>query len=394
MGGHSRLAPSAAARWGRCAGSVNLIAKLGLDVDDGGNEFSREGTAAHEVAAACLNSGHDAWTCVGDVRIIGGHKVPVSPEMTEGVQVYLDYARSIKPTKGGGFVEHSVGLPELHPDLRGTLDLGVIHVSEATLEIVDLKFGFGVVEPENNPQLMTYGASLLSRVKTLYPKIVYVKFTIAQPRAPHPKGPIRSWTVYAKDLEKWAVEVLGPAAHATDKPDAPLAPGDHCHDYYCPARNQCPALRANFLADVAALEAAPAQPEGLNSVELGSLIARFSALKDRMKMFEDEAFSRLMRSEAVPGLKLVTMRANRVWKDGAEATAVATFGDKAYVKKLKTPPALEKEPGGKVFVSEWAHTPQAGLTMAPESDKRPAAAPPANAAQVFAEHTQKGTEDD
>ena len=80
-------------------------------------------------------------------------------------------------------------------------------------------------------------------------------------------------------------------------------------------------------------------------------------------------------------------KANRVFKDEIKLldkdekevvvkltdALVDTFGDDAYQPRLfKTPPSIEKLPGGKKFVSRWAFTPDTGLTLAAESDKRDA----------------------
>jgi hypothetical protein len=52
---HALLAPSAAARWMVCPGSVRLTEGR----DDCGSVYSREGTAAHVLARHCLESKTD-----------------------------------------------------------------------------------------------------------------------------------------------------------------------------------------------------------------------------------------------------------------------------------------------------------------------------------------------
>ena len=50
---------------------------------------------------------------------------------------------------------------------------------------------------------------------------------------------------------------------------------------------------------------------------------------------------------------------------------VNKFGLEAYSEpKLKTPAQLEKMSGGRDFAKMWAYKPDAGLTLAAESDKR------------------------
>ncbi len=79
----------------------------------------------------------------------------------------------------------------------------------------------------------------------------------------------------------------------------------------------------------------------------------------------------------MPGWKIVHKKANRVWKEGAEAAVVASIGeDAAYTRKFRSPPQVEKlGKVGKALAKEHAYKPETGLTLAPESDRREAVAP-------------------
>ena len=82
-------------------------------------------------------------------------------------------------------------------------------------------------------------------------------------------------------------------------------------------------------------------------------------------------FGMLNAGTQVPGWKLVNASANRGWKDGAEPKAKAQFGDACLTPaELKSPAQIEELPLGAQFTAEWAQSPDAGLTMAPASDKR------------------------
>jgi hypothetical protein len=92
----------------------------------------------------------------------------------------------------------------------------------------------------------------------------------------------------------------------------------------------------------------------------------------------------MMQGKNVPGTKLVHKKANRVWKGGAEAVFREQFGDKAvWPTTLKSPAEMEKvNTDAKALVKEFAYTPESGLTLALESDKR-SAVPVRTAEQVF-----------
>ena len=86
---HADLSPSSAGRWMKCAGSV----VLSQGIEDKGSEYALEGTAAHDVAAMCLTSGADAAAYVGRLIDAKGTEVPVTEDMAENVQVYVDAVR-------------------------------------------------------------------------------------------------------------------------------------------------------------------------------------------------------------------------------------------------------------------------------------------------------------
>jgi Protein of unknown function (DUF2800) len=66
----------------------------------------------------------------------------------------------------------------------------------------------------------------------------------------------------------------------------------------------------------------------------------------------------------------VQKKANRVWRKEAEFFLYEEYGDAAYNTSLKTPAMMEDLPDGKKFAAQYAYSPDAGLTLAPSSDKR------------------------
>ena len=62
-------------------------------------------------------------------------------------------------------VEEKLDVSFIHKDIGGTGDAVVYEVSDKILEVVDLKYGAGIiVEPEWNSQLMIYGLGALHAV--------------------------------------------------------------------------------------------------------------------------------------------------------------------------------------------------------------------------------------
>jgi hypothetical protein len=107
---------------------------------------------------------------------------------------------------------------------------------------------------------------------------------------------------------------------------------------------------------------------------------------------EAEALRRARSGETVPGRKLVRKRANRKFKEvmalpdpdnadtmievALDKAIMDTFGLEAYAEpKMRSPNQLEDLDGGSEFTAKWAYTPDNGLTLAKNSDKRVAVRP-------------------
>lgn len=356
---HSALGASSAERWMNCSGSVALThaIKTGEGFIDDDPDYRRDGVSAHALAAWCLEHGADCYEAPLD-------QFPeLTADMMTAVQVYIDYARSLP---GDRYVETRVHRPEFHELFYGTLDFAAIMRTVDHARFLDYKHGEGVlVEVRRNPQLMYYVYGFIGEDKTEYPDAMAVELGVVQPRAQHPDGPIRIWTTTAGEIRQWAHDVLRPAMDRTMN-DRFLSVGEWCR--FCPAKIVCPAMTS--LADELTfhretpLQAMPREM-------LGELYGKSKFLRMMFKALDDEVARRVLAGDVVPGAKAVKKITDRVFKDGAPVAD--TFGDAAWVPaKLKTPPGIEALPGGKDFVAEWAFSPDGGVTVAPESDRRAA----------------------
>lgn len=353
---HSPLGASSAERWMNCSGSIALLKALELPESDE-PDYRRDGTAAHDFNARLLKRGGDAWELIGETHENGAE---CTAEMAEAMQVYLDTARALITATSEVFIEYRISSP-LHPQFYGTVDCGIVDGS--TLNVTDYKHGEGiVVEVEDNPQVMYYAYGLLGQLED----IDEVVLRIVQPRSFHVDGPVRVWSTTAAYICEWAETVLLPAMHRTELDDQ-LDAGPWCR--FCPAKLVCPLMTSLFGA---ACNSNPKHVTNLNNASLGRSYQYAAAVKFYLKALDEETFRRLNLGQDVPGTKLVNKKANRVYKPGADAVFVARFGDKAYTPAvIKSPAQMELvDPEAKKLMGEWAYTPQTGLTVALESDKR------------------------
>lgn len=375
-----------------CPGSNILLDTLALPETEE-ESWTTEGTAMHAAAAACLNDGVDAWEMMH--RDFGG--VAIDAEMADGVQVYLDYVRPIITQASAHWVEFPISSP-VHELFYGTLDFGALALRMSTapgacpprfntnvVRIVDLKGGKGiVVEVEDNPQLKYYAFGLID-AHPEWPDEMPVILAICQPRIDyHPDGMIREWETTVGEIREWVHDTLVPAMQRAQF-DRTLDAGSWCR--FCPAKLACPLLTSLFKA---AATHNPAVIPHLSDENLGRDYQLREAVKFYLTAQEAETQRRMLAGREVPGAKLVRKKSNRILPPAAQKTAVQIFGDAAYKERaVKSPPELEKL--GEVareFVKENAYSPDTGLTVALESDTRPAVKLP-RASDTYAEAAAK-----
>jgi len=383
---HSRIGPSSASRWMNCAGSVALVEKLGDKARKSGIAAA-EGTAAHDLLARCLTSGDEAWEHTGEKIRVESWEFTVTPEMTDAVQVALDWARAkYEKYKAEGayiLVERRVASPE-DPDAFGTSDI-IIVVPRQRIIVGDFKYGIGVVVEPDDEQLRSYGQYSFDTYKTYGDlkkdgfdvgedrNLQETLFTdpnticeliIIQPRIPHPKGVVRKHITNRNELGRWFYGEVLPSIQETRNPKAILVAGEWCK--FCPASDHCPLL-TKFVDEINP----ELLPVTLNDSELDAQAVKLKQLAALYDRVQEEILARGLKGSKFEHWKLVRKIASRVWKDGAEEEIKKTFGDKAYsTPELLSPPKIEKLEGGKKLVAQWSMKPETGITLAPRSDKR------------------------
>lgn len=371
MNAHATFAPSSAARWFACPGSIRLCA----DLPTVPSAYAEEGSAAHELAATCLEDGDDAAAHIGAVIPIGQRSFTVDEEMAESVQVYLDLVRSYAEDGYELRSEVKLDLGHLWPGQFGTGDAVLFNEAIHDLQIVDFKYGKGIeVEPDENPQLLAYlsGAGRLfhnQRVDT-------VSVHIVQPRTPGP--PIKSWETTVERLADFEFEFRTAAENAS-RPDAPLVAGNHCQ--FCPAAGVCPALRELSLkiaqAEFNGEQVELPSVEKLTPKQLGAIMNQIVLVEAWCSSVRDHALASALDGQVPDGFKVVAKRTNRRWIDedkaaGALRTLYDLEDEALFIRKLVSPAIAEKLIGKAKAKGLDALTsrPPGGATLAPLSDKR------------------------
>lgn len=292
---HAKLGASSAHRWTVCPGSIALC----KDLPNPSSLAAAEGTLAHELAAKILTKGR-----------IARKNYPSG--MATNLRPYIEYIRA---HSAGGFVwvEQQVKIDE---DLWGTADAIIVQPRKKTLEVVDLKYGQGVVvEVDQNPQLLFYALGAYLTLRTQYPEmeIETVRYTIIQPRAEHAEGPVRSASITVDDLRTWGLWLIE-RAKATQQPEAVLVVGDHCR--YCPGKGYCPerVKALSTVQEAVGIKGLSLKPVNkLSHKEKEAIMRVASALEDYLSDVKARVYGDIERGEAYAEWQLAPTRARRVW---------------------------------------------------------------------------------
>jgi len=403
MSTHAQLSPSKRNRWALCPGSIREEAKY---PDQGGGPAAIDGTHSHTLLEQCFD-GEPTEPSMFIGLPLQDHEGDFIVDEARAQRVKIAYDYIVGRSLGGVFKvisETKVDPSHLlgRDDLSGTVDIQII--VDDTLELIDYKDGMGIVGAEGNMQLEQYAYGVLAGYKLPvngdYP-FDKVRMTIIQPKlAMRGMNPITSHEVTVKSLMDNMGTIIAQAA-ATDKPDAPLVPGEsQCK--FCRAKGSCSALASNVMKEVGimfqpvvnqtldvAQQSADKDPSTMDDAQIAQIMEAAPLMRQLLEGVEKEALRRLEAGQTIPGLKLVHGRGSRAWvlpepemaeklvKMGIPKTAI-------YETKLVSPAKAEKltwekKDGTKVTLTdrqlkrmeqEYVSKLAGKLTVVPESDSR------------------------
>ena len=349
---HSLLSPSSSHRWMECPPS----ARLTENYRNTSSGYAAEGTQAHNVAEAKLR------------YRLGQSKAP-SPcsnkEMDEHTDDYIAFV--IEQLEGlvdpKVYVEQKVDCSRWVPECSGTCDALII--SDGVLHIIDLKYGRGVkIDAEGNDQLRIYALGALEMFGFLYP-VHTVRMSIFQPRLAN----CSTWEVSREGLEKWADEVLKPAAELAWYGNGDYKAGDHCQ--FCKAKAEC-RERANANMALAAYDFA--ESVLLENDEIASVLGKIDQLVSWASDVKDFALAQALKGVKFDGWKVVEGRSSRKYTDeAAVAEAVKGIGLDPYEHKVLGVTGMTTLLGKKRFeetIGGLIEKPQGKPALVPVTDKR------------------------
>jgi len=367
MSTHSPTGASGMSRWSACPGSVALCETV---PERPSSSYAERGTQAHAMAADWLETGippvfdneEDFLAVAEYVRICDSYYSPEHQKL--GAVRGVEYP----------FITKIDGM-------YGTSDFWSYWPWSNHLVVLDYKHGEGVlVSAIENKQLLYYALGVVM-TQPWGKDVKTIELGIVQPRcmANTEESGFRTWTIDRVKLFEFEV-VLKKAIEATRQPNAPLVPGEHCR--FCPAQAICPAVENQrniaLQSDFRAVVESHAKVYDVRT--LAAALDMRDTLKAYLTALDEFAYREMNAGVQVPGYKLVQKRGQRKYKDPVlleNTLKAAGLGSAIYTKpELLSPAQLEKAiPSHKALIAEHTVTESSGLTVVPESDKRPAASP-------------------
>jgi hypothetical protein len=380
---HALLSPSAAFRWLTCTPSARLEATF----PDATSAYASEGSLAHELCELVLR--RNLTTALGTQ--IGSDKpcltdaeytkrmdaITANPlysaEMKSHALDYLEFIKELlieaqtRCIDAVVQVEQKLNLTDWVPEGFGTGDCVII--ADKKLDIVDLKYGKGVmVSATNNKQMMLYALGALREFEYLY-DIRFIRMSIFQPRLSN----ISVFEIPAEDLRRWAKEELAPKARLAFEGKGDYMPGDHCR--FCRAKARCRALAEKNL-ELAKHEFKDVTL--LSDDDIADVLSRAGMFTFWLNAVQEYAFNEALAGKKWSGFKLVEGRSVRSFSnqdDAAKALITAGIPEAIiYERKLLGITAMEKAVGKKQFdaiLADFIVKPAGKPALVPESDKRP-----------------------
>lgn len=337
-----------------CAGSLQACAaQPWQDVGDA----AKEGTVAHALAALTLG----ALATVDESM--------VDDEMRQGVAVYVDYVQGLMPPMAW-WPEMPVNIPAVHSTCKGTADLYYFDAATGTLHVFDFKYGRGLVEVFENWQLLCYAAGLIT------PTTINVVLHIVQPRAWHPDGPCRTWSLTAAELHIY-INAMSARVQEALNPNPVCTTGPWCLN--CRALVPCntvwkSATRAIEFSET--MNLTEATPEMIAAQYI--LMKRaFTLIKKRLVAAEEIGLHMYKTGKLLPGISHSRTRGSSKWLVDEE-TLFSTgdaMGVEMYKKKPLTPNQAKEAGLPEAMVSQLSEKIPGRLTLTIDGGNK--------AAQIF-----------
>lgn len=278
--------------------------------------------------------------------------VYITSDMVEHLQEYLSVVL------GYGEIERDCS--HQHNDwlISGRADNVYNDLHTLKLHIRDFKYGWRIVEPENNWTLISHAIGYIEQTGAAPREI---SFEIYQPRPYHPKGTVRRWVITSEELwHNYRAKIHETLGNLTDN----LVTSDHC--YKCPSMAICPAAQISSMNAVdISLRAYESDPDN-DSLEF--LIEQTKQAEKRLetirKAYEDMALSKLKNGSVFKNYAVAADLGREVFRDDITPEFIEMMtGVDISIRKLPTPKQAISAGLNEDFVKNLTTRPSKGVKL-------------------------------
>ena len=210
------------------------------------------------------------------------------------------------------------------------------------LYVDDFKYGWSIVEPENDWTLIAHAIGIsfiLPQISDLLRDVDRICLRIFQPRPYHPKGALREWKISPNELIGYRNQITA----TLSRPDNMLHTGPQCRN--CPKQLDCPAFKKAQMNAIDVSETA--YVDSLNNDALSFMLINLEragkVIKQAYEAYEELALHRLRGGTIIPGFTAQADYTNTIWKSHVTPEFVRMMSGKDVSKKeLITPNQAKK----------------------------------------------------
>jgi hypothetical protein len=256
--------------------------------------------------------------------------------------------------------------------IRGSYDVSFYR--DRTLYIDDLKYGWVIVDEEENWQLLGYAIGRFFQLNAQGIPVDQIQMTIHQPRPYSEKGKVRPWTITISELQEY-YNKIEKKMMALVQGDKTISTNKNCK--YCEAAATCPALNRSFNKAIDTVMKdwtdKPLTNEEIS--ETLDLILRAEELfKIKASAMKDLAINRIQNGQPIKGYAYQQKFGDRKWRDGVSAASIKIMTGVDIVKsEMMSPAQAEKAGLHKKFVAGLTMTPSKGLDLVKSDNSQKAA---------------------
>lgn len=242
--------------------------------------------------------------------------------------------------------------------LKGRLD--VAFVKNDVLHVDDYKYGFGLIEAEENWQLLGYAIGTIIKLGEAFKTI---KLRIHQPRAHHEDGTTRTWEITYDDLVGYKKKIQE-RFRSIEEGNDHLMTGPYCK--YCPAAASCPAFNKAYHRSVEVIQSFV--QDDLSDEELSFQLDLINRIEDLVKTRKDSleqlAIYRLKENKLIPNYVTKERYGHRKWKPGVTAESIKLLtGIDVSKSALLSPAQAEKRGLPEQLLNDLASRPLLGQKL-------------------------------